>query len=382
MFKDLFFLVLGFELVCDLISMFLLCCIRVKHKQAETLLLFKSSLPLTLILLSGAVLLSASVGSSDLESIHHALERIGSEQRLVLNHSMPVLGIILIVAGAAFRMGTLPFQFRLGEPLKALPYWLITLSAIISVCAGASFLILFSNTIAVINLSYTEQALFFIALIVLTATAGLLLVEKELKMVLVLIVLQITGVFFAQLSAVCWKWRHESLGAESISILDVMQESVPEYLLACLVVIGLACLLDSIGGRRSEIRYADQIQGLISDQRLLGAAAVLLLAVLMGVPGFSIFQMKWQTMQVLFEIHQGTSAGTMAVVHAGYLGLAVMLAISSAIVAVLCGKIIMQICFAKPLTRYRHIPQKGMAFICYCCIIGLLIFHLGKIVNL
>lgn len=382
MFKDLFFLVLGFELVCYLISLFTLCCIRVKHKRRETLLLFQSSLPLTLILLSGAVLLSASVGSSDLKTIHRALEQIGAEQPLVLNQSMSVLGIVLVLTGAAFRMVTLPVQFRFGKPLQALPYWLVTLSAIISVCAGVFFIILFMNAIVVINLSYTEQVLFFIALIGLSATAGLLLVEKELKMVLVLMVLQITGVFFAQLSAICWKWRHESLGKESISILDVMQKSAPEYLISCLVILGLACLLDSIGGRRSEIRYAEQIQGLMSDQRLLGAAAVLLLAVLMGVPGFAIFQIKWQTIQSLFEIHQGTSTGTMAVVHAGYVGLTVMLVISSAVVAFLCGKIIMQICFAKPLTRYRYIPHKSMALICYCCVIGLVVFSLGMIANL
>ncbi|WP_339730242.1 proton-conducting transporter membrane subunit [uncultured Gimesia sp.] len=382
MFKDLYSLVISFELVCYLISMLTLCCIRVKQKQAETLLLLKSSLPLTLILFSGAVLLSASVGSSDLEFIHRTLERNSSSPGLVLNQSMPALGIVLIVAGAAFRMVMIPAQFRLGESLKELPYWLITASAVASVGAGALFLMLFINSIAVFNFSYSEQVLFFLALIVLSATAGLLLVETELKMVLVLLVLQITGVFFAQLSAVCWKWRHESLGADSISILDLMKESAPEYLFSYLAILGLACLLESIGGQRAEIRYPEQIQGLISDQRILGSAAVFLLVVLMGVPGLSAFQLKWQAMQALFEIHQATSAGTMAVVHAGYVGLSVLLVLSSAIVTFLCGKMIMQICFTKPLARYRDIPDKSMAFICYCCVIGLLIFNLGRFVSL
>ncbi|QDT45850.1 NADH:ubiquinone oxidoreductase subunit N [Gimesia alba] len=382
MFKDLYSLILSFELVCFLISMFALCCIRVKQKQTEALLLLKSSLPLTLILFTGAVLLSASVGSSDLGFIHRILERNKPEPGLVLKQSISALGIVLIVAGAVFRMGAIPLHFRLGESLKKLPYWLSTLSAMISVCAGAIFLILFINTIVVFNSSYTEQVLFFLAVIVLSATAGLLLIETELKMVLVLLVLQITGVFFAQLSAVCWKWRHESLGADSISILDVMRESAPEYLFSYLSILGLACLLDSMGGRRSEIRYPEQLQGLISDQRILGGVAIFFLLVLMGVPGFSAFQLKWQTMQALFEIHQGTSTETMAVVHAGYVGLSVLLAVSSAIVAFVCGKMIIQISCAKPLARYRAIPNKGMAFICYCCVIGLLMFSLGRIVSL
>ena len=382
MFKDLYSLILSFELVCYLIPMFALCGIRVRHKQAETLLLLKSSLPLTLILFTGAVLLSASAGSSDLGLIHRILERNKPEPGLVLNQSIPALGIVLIVAGTVFRMGTIPVHFKLGESLKKLPYWLITLSAIISVCAGAFFLILFINSIAVSNLAYTEQVLFFLAVIVLSVTAGLLLIETELKMILMLFVFQISGVFFAQFSAVCWKWRHESLGGNSISILDVVKESAPEYLFSYLSILGLACLLDSIGGQRSAIRYSEQIQGLISDHRMLGSVAIFLLLVLMGVPGFSVFQLKWQTMQTLFEIHQGTSANTMAVVHAGYVGLAVLLAISSAFVAFVCGKMIIQISYAKPLARYRAIPDKSMAFICLCSVIGLLIFSLGRVVNL
>jgi formate hydrogenlyase subunit 3/multisubunit Na+/H+ antiporter MnhD subunit len=161
-----------------------------------------------------------------------------------------------------------------------------------------------------------------------------------------------------------------------------MKESVPEFLFAYLALLGLACLLDSVGGQRSGLRYSEQIQGLISDQRILGCAAILLLVVLMGIPGFSVFQLKWQTMQALFEIHQGTSTETMAVVHAGYVGLSVMLAISSAIVTFLCGKMVMQICFTKPLARYRNITDKNMAFACYCCVIGLLLFNLGRIVSM
>ncbi|QDV53917.1 proton-conducting transporter transmembrane domain-containing protein [Gimesia fumaroli] len=382
MFKDLYTLILSFELVCYLISILALSWIRAKQKQTEALLRLKSSLPLIVILFSGAVLLSASVGSSDLESIHRALKRNQPEPGLILNQSMSALGVVVIVAGIVFRVVTISVQIRLGDSLKALPYWLMTLSAITSVLAGALFLVLFIDSIAVFNVSYIEQVLFFLALIVLSATAGLLLVESELKMVLVLFVLQIAGVFLAQLSAVCWKWRHESSGADSSSILDVMKESAPEFLFAYLALLGLACLLDSVGGQRSGLRYSEQIQGLISDQRILGCAAILLLVVLMGIPGFSVFQLKWQTMQALFEIHQGTSTETMAVVHAGYVGLSVMLAISSAIVTFLCGKMVMQICFTKPLARYRNITDKNMAFACYCCVIGLLLFNLGRIVSM
>lgn len=382
MFNDLYFLVLGFELALYLLLWLTVCGIQVKHKKAPAFLLFKSFLPLTMILFSGVVLLSASAGSTHLESIRLSLSKVGQESGPLLNHSVPALGIVLIVTGIAFRMGAIPVNFCVSVLQKEMPYWLSTLSALISVCAGSIFLILFVNQIAVISFGYTEQILFFIALIVLASSAGLLLIEKELKVILVLIVTQITGVFFAQLSATCWKWRHESFGGESISILEMMKAFSPELIISFLAVLGLACLLDSLGDRQSEITYQDQLQGLIGDQRLLGSMAVILLATLMGFPGLSVFRMKWQTLLSLFEIHQTSSAGMMATVHSGFIGLAVVMVISSTIVVFVCAKLMIQICFTKPLTRYRHITHKRMAFICYVCVIGTLIFNLGMIVNL
>jgi len=130
---------------------------------------------------SGVLLLSASAGSTHLDSIHHYLSKIGQANGSLLDHSVPALGIVLIVTGIAFRMGTIPVNFRISVLLNEMPYWLSTLSALISVCAGSIFLILFVNQIAVISFGYTEQILFFIALIVLASSAGLLLIEKKLK---------------------------------------------------------------------------------------------------------------------------------------------------------------------------------------------------------
>jgi len=376
MFNDLFFLIFCFELTLYLILWLTVCQIPVKHKMDSVCLLFKSSLPLTMILFSGVVLLSASVGSAHLDSIQHYLSKASQENRSLMSHSIPALGIVLIVVGIAFRMGTIPVNFHSRGLLKAMPYWLTTLFALISVCVGSAFLILFVNKITVIDFGYTEQALFFIALIVLASTAGLLLVEKELKVTLQLMIMQITGVFFAQLSVTCWKWRHDLYGGESVSILDMMNEFSPMFLFSFLAVIGLACLLDSLGSHQSATMYPDQLQGLISDQRLLGAAALVLLATLMGFPGLSAFRLKWQVLLSLFEVHQEQSLGAMATIHTGYLGLAVLVLVSSTIVAFVCAKLMVQISFAKPLARNRLIAQKKMAFLCYCCVIASLIANL------
>ncbi len=381
MFNDLYFLVLAFELTLYLVLWLIVCRIQFKHKK-HTALLFKAALPLTAILFSGVVLLSASVGSSHLDTIHKYLSKVGEESGLLWNHSIPALGIVLIVTGITFRMGVIPVNFRIGVFLKEMPFWLSTLSALISICAGAVFLILFVHQVAVIYFGYTEQILFFMALIVLTSTAGLLLIEKELKITLILIVMQITGVFFAQLSATCWKWRHEPFGGDAISIPEMMKEFSPELIMIFLAVFGLACLLDSLGDRQTEIRYQEQLRGLIGDQSFLGSVAVVLLATLAGFPGFSAFRMKWQTLQTLFEIHQESAAGMLATVHSGYLGLAVVMLISSTIVAFVCVKLMIQICFAKPLARYRHTVQKRMALICYCCLIGSIILNMGMMADL
>tara|TARA_R110002095_G_scaffold166683_1_gene144614 strand:- start:475 stop:1620 length:1146 start_codon:yes stop_codon:yes gene_type:complete len=380
MFNDLYFLVLAFELTLYLKLWLIVCRIPSQHKK-HTALLFKSALPLTAILFSGVVLLTASVGSSHLDSIHNSLSRVSEERGLLWNHSIAALGIVLIVTGITFRMGVIPVNFRIGALLKEMPFWLSALSALIPLCAGAVFLILFVHQIAVIYFGYTEQILFFMALIVLTSTAGLLLITQELKTTLVLIVMQIAGVFFAQLSATCWKWRHEPFGGDAISIPEMMQAFSPELIMILLAVFGLACLLDSLGDHHTEIRYQEQLQGLIGDQRFLGIAAVILLATLACFPGFAAFRMKWQTLQSLFEIHQESAAGMLATVHSGYLGLAVVMLISSTIVAFVCAKIMIQICFAKPLARYHHPIQKRMALICYCCLIGSMILNLGMMVD-
>ncbi len=382
MLNDLFFLVLGFELTLYLLMLLTLSRIQVEHRKRSALLFFKSTLPPTMVLFSGVALLSAATGSTQLASIQNALQRLSQESGQLLSRSLPALGIILIVTGIAFRMGAISTNFRSREILKEVPYWTSILSVLVTVCAGSTFLVLFVTQIAVIYFAYTEQVLYFIALIVLTASAGLLLIEKELKTTLVLIVMQTTGVFFAQLSAVCWKWRHASVEREAVSIQDLMYGFFPEILFSFLAILGLACLLDCLGSEKSEVRYQNQIQGLIIDQRLLGIAAVFLLAILMGFPGFSEFRMRLQTLRSLFEIHQEVSTGMMTTVHLGYLGLAVLLLISSTIVALSCAKLIIQICVTKPLTRYRQIKHKKMAFICYCWVVCLLIYNLKMITSL
>ncbi len=381
MFNNLYFLAISFELTLYLITVFALSHIQVEHRKESALLLFKSSLPVTAILLCGVVILSASIGSTNLDVIHKALQRIGQESELLLNLSVPALGIILILTGTVFRMGTVPVNFHMRMIQKKLPYWISILYAIIFVCMGLLFLILIVNKIAVISFVYTEQILLLLALVVLATTAGLLLIEKEMKAILTLFVMQFTGVFLAQLSATCWKWRHDSSELEATFILDAMKEFFPELLFSYLAIFGLACLVDSLGDRQSGVIYQNQLQGLIGDQRLLGSAAIFLLGALLGFPGLSAFRIRWQAFITLFEIHQESSVGMIPTVHLGYLSLTVLIVISSTIVSFVCAKLMIQICFAKPLTRYRQITHKRMALICYCGVVSLLIFNLRMIMK-
>lgn len=381
MLNNLYFLILSFELILYLLMMLTLGCTQVEQRNESAILLLKSSLPITLVLLLGAVLLSASVGSTHLDFIHDYLQGLSLENGQTFSFILPALGIILIVVGIAFRMGVISTNFRSKRISKEVPYWILISSVLVTVCAGSFLLVIFVNQITVSYFGYTEQLLFFIALIVLCSTAGLLMVEKELKTILVLIVMQMTGVFFAQLSAMCWKWRHESIGEETLTFLEVMQAFAPNLLFSYLAVLGLACLLDCLGDHKSEIIYQDQLRGLILDQCLLGSAAIFFLCILMGFPGLSAFQMRWPTLLSLFEIHQESTLGMMATMHLGYLGLAVLIMISSAIVAFTCARMMLQICFDKPITRYRHIKHKKAAVICYFWVICLLIYNFKMIAN-
>ncbi|WP_417386845.1 hypothetical protein [Gimesia sp.] len=379
--NDLFFLAICFELVLCLNSLLLIRGMDRETRQAAFLQQLKSTLPLTVILLTGVVLLSTAADSTDLGRIQKNLQATGVSAASLLNDYSAMLGLILIISGAVFRVGLLPIHFQNRLLLRATSHLLSIITVLLPIAVGLCFLVLVVSQIMVANLSSVEQLLFFLSLIILASSAGLLLIEKEWKGILHLLAIQSTGVFLALFSAVCWKWRHESLDAETVSIKQAMQSYLPELCFIWLAIIGLACFLDSVGRRQSPIVFPDQLQGFFLDQRLSGSAVVILLALLMGVPGSAVFQLNWQTVLSLFEIHQEASKGTMAIVHAGYLGLCLLLIVSSTIVALTCAKLILQIGFAKPLSRHRQKPRRGLVLFCYGCVIGALLFSLQGIVR-
>lgn len=379
--NDLFFLVICFELILYLNSMLLIWGLHGEERQAAFLQQLKSTLPLTVILLTGVVLLSTAANSMDLEVIQNNLQISEQKQASLVNDYSVMLGLILIISGAVFRVGLLPVHFQNRLLLKETSHLQAVMAILLPVAAGLFFLVLVVSQVMVVNLSSVEHLLFFLSLIILASSAGLLLVEKEWKGILYLIVIQSAGVFLALFSAVCWKWRHEMVANEPTSIQQVMRGFTPELLFIWLAIFGLACFLDSVRRHRTVLVYPDQLQGIFNDQRLLGSAAVMLLALLMGVPGSAVFLMNWQAVLSLFEIHQEAAKGTMAIVHTGYLGLSIVLIISSTMVAFTCAKLILQICFAKPLTRYRQKPHWGVALICYGCLIGALLFSLQSMVR-
>ncbi|QDU53445.1 proton-conducting transporter transmembrane domain-containing protein [Gimesia panareensis] len=381
MFNDLLILTIGFELI-----LLLNCGLRLSQlcpivRIDATRLILKTSLPLTLVLLSGTVLLIAAVGSTSLTEIHNYLDSISTTAGAGRNHSIPALGVLLILMGCVFRMGAIPIHFRLKDQQAESPCWIFIMTTLIPLLAGLSFLILFASQIGVIHSAELEQIFYYSSLIILTVSSGLLLVENQLRGIFGLLIIQITGVFVALLSAVCWRWRHETGNPESGSIQQTILEYAPELLFSCLTVAGLAFLVDGLTQLRIKIRTPDQLRGIFADQRLTGIGAAVLLLTLAGFPGLTVFRLKWQTLLLLLEIHQPSMTGTMATLHAGYLGLAIVVAVSSALTAFVCLRLLILICFAQPMMRYRQTPHRGMLIACYCCVIGTIVFSLKMMIN-
>lgn len=381
MLNDLFFLVFSFEFVLLLNTSLILYSISPARRLEAARLILKTSLPLTIMLLSGSVFLTAAIGSTDLTAIYRHLISLSNQQTIPETYSLASLGILLIVMGCIFRMGAVPVNFRQRSLLDEAPHWLATFTTLIPLNAGLCFLLAFVNQVGTIHSSDLEQILYFGALIILTVSAGLLLVEKQLQRLFELLIIQTTGIFLALLSAICWRWRHATGNPDSGSILQTIQEYTPELLLSYLTVTGLAFLVDGLSQHPAEIRDQSQLQGLISDQRLAGGVAVVLLLTLIGFPGLAVFRLKWQTLLLLLEIHQPSMTGTMATVHTGYLGLAIVLTVSSVLTAFVCTRLLVLVCFARPLTRHRRIAHRGMIIACYCCVLGLLIFSLKMLIN-
>lgn len=381
MLNDLLFLVFGFELVLLLNSGLTLSQIQPDQRESAARLLLKTSLPLTLILLTGTTLLIAAADSTSLTEIHAYLSTITPRQGSGLEHSIPALGILMIVMGTIFRMRGIPVQLGQRALMKESRCWISTGTILLPLATGLCFLSLFASQIGVIQSAELEQIFYFSALIILMVSTGLLLVEKQLRGIFDLLMIQTTGVFLALLSGVCWRWRHVTENPEAGSILQTIQEYAPELLFSWLSIVGLAFLVDALAQQRTDIQNPVQLQGLFKDQRLAGMGAVILLATLIGFPGLPVFRLKWQTLLLLLEIHQTSMTGTMATLHTGYLGLAMVVTISAALTAFICARLLFLICFARPLARHRRLAHRGMIFACYCCVIGSLIFSLKMIVN-
>ena len=110
--NDLYFLVFFFELVLFLNFIFLTRGLAGEKRPAAILQQLKSNLPLTAILLTGVLLLSTAADSMNLGSIQNYLETSELSQASLLNDYSAMLGLILIVSGAVFRVGLLPFHFQ------------------------------------------------------------------------------------------------------------------------------------------------------------------------------------------------------------------------------------------------------------------------------
>ncbi|MCA9019861.1 MAG: hypothetical protein KDA74_06965, partial [Planctomycetaceae bacterium] len=101
--NDLFFLVICFELILCLNYLLLIRGMDREKRQEAFLQQLKSTLPLTVILLTGVVLLSTAADSTDLGRIQKNLQTMqttGLSQASLLNDYSAMLGLILIISGA------------------------------------------------------------------------------------------------------------------------------------------------------------------------------------------------------------------------------------------------------------------------------------------
>ena len=112
----------------------------------------KANLPLTAILLTGVLLLSTAADSMDLGSIQNYLETSELSQASLLNDYSAMLGLILIVSGAVFRVGLLPVHFQNRLLLKDATCLQAIMAILLPVAVGLFFLIQVVSQVLVVNL--------------------------------------------------------------------------------------------------------------------------------------------------------------------------------------------------------------------------------------
>ncbi len=234
----------------------------------------------TAILLMGMVLLYGIAGSPGLEGMTHNAMKF-SELRIFLEFNSDNLiartGVLLVVAGIAFKIGAVPFQIWIPDVYQGAPTPVTAALAVSSKAGG------FAILVALVNGPFKPMADLLVP---------------------VLSVIAMVTILFGNLAALTMRDVKRLIGLSGVShagyilIGVVAMFSIPEaqnaivfylitYLLASFAVFGVMAHLSERG--RDDIQEIDDYQDLLKESPFLGGTLVLGLASLAGIPPLAGF---------------------------------------------------------------------------------------------
>lgn len=326
----------------------------------------------TLLLLAGLGTLYGTTAAATLSGLHDALTAaIGSapgasrsEAGIAENGSLVArMGFVMLLCGLAVRLFLVPFHFGTPQVLSQCSFWSCAYAATLP--RLAAFVVLFR--LGLRALPGFESTGLIVALTLATGTivvgTALAAAQERLRRTLVYLIVGQGGLVMLGFSVAWGQAAPSSFPAPSASAVTQGVTALALSLFSGLVSFaGILALLSFLRSPEGEVEYPEQLKGLIQRRPLAGAALVLLLLNLAGVPPLPGFWARLATL--LSALSMQTAAGRdpwdLGVApHPAALFVAALLIVHVLLTAAVAVRLVGVVLFDSPLARPRAEGGRG-----------------------
>jgi NADH:ubiquinone oxidoreductase subunit 2 (subunit N) len=257
-------------------------------------------------LVSGALLLSALGGTTNLAELHALPAHGGAANDHMAAHASRALplagevGCVLLLAGFGIPLLAAPFQLAAAEIFEGSTPWSLGLMAVLPRCAVLVAMIRVFVEGMPRYLSSAQTALTAVALVTLLIGGSLAYWQTSLRRLIALLVMVQAGLILLALAAAC----SEAARPDAVRWIDaqIPGGAGAAWLLFgvdALALLGLAAIVGGLERTEKRVDDLEEFTRRLRGDRSLAAATVLLLLSLSGVPPLPGF---WTRIAVLRSV--------------------------------------------------------------------------------
>ncbi|MDR2626274.1 MAG: NADH-quinone oxidoreductase subunit NuoN [Zoogloeaceae bacterium] len=247
------------------------------------------------MLLYGMSMIYGATGSLEITEV---AERVRSMQRMQMDRTVLVFGLVFLVAGLAFKLGVVPFHMWLPDVYHGAPTSVTLLIAAAPKLAALAMLIRLLVGGLLPLFADWQSMLMLLAVLSMGLGNFVAIAQRNIKRMLAWSAIAHMG--FMLLGLASGVGRHSNpqtvLGAYAASLFYIVT-----YVLATLAIFGLILLLSRRGFESDEL---EDFRGLNQRSRWFAAMMLILMLSLAGIPFFVGFVAKFAVLEaVVFSGH-------------------------------------------------------------------------------